>query len=284
LSELVEGRFGFVVRAHYDRRLALPEDGSILKGTLLKAFARDLDVVCTRDADLSNRSKNRPEKQRKRFPPRNARTASLTFAASVVTLPRPPRSNANLDTLTLNLVHVYEPEPPEGCEPVEWLLYTSEPIDTEQDILQVVDDYRCRWPIEEFFRALKTGCSFEKRQHESKHALLNALGIFIPIAWSMLNLRTLSREPSSMERPAEEAFTPTQLLVLRARAKEKWPEQPTIRQAVLLMSRLLGGWLPSNGDPGWIVLGRAYYDLLLMEATWLDMTALLEKSRERSDQ
>jgi hypothetical protein len=30
----------------------------------------------------------------------------------------------------------------------------------------------------------------------------------------------------------------------------------------------LGGHLKSNGDPGWIVLGRGLHDLLLLELGW----------------
>ena len=56
-----------------------------------------------------------------------------------------------------------------------------------------LDYYRSRWSIEEFFKALKTGCSYEKRQLESRHALLNALGILAPIAWQLLVLRQDSR-------------------------------------------------------------------------------------------
>ncbi len=31
----------------------------------------------------------------------------------------------------------------------------------------------------------------------------------------------------------------------------------------------LGGHLRSNGPPGWIVLGRAYEKLLILERSWL---------------
>jgi hypothetical protein len=41
---------------------------------------------------------------------------------------------------------------------------TTEPIDTPEQILAVVDGYRHRWKIEELFKALKTGCAYEKRQ------------------------------------------------------------------------------------------------------------------------
>jgi hypothetical protein len=50
-----------------------------------------------------------------------------------------------------------------------------------------VDVGQARWTVEEFFKALKTGCSFEKRQLESLHTLENALALFIiPMAWGLL--------------------------------------------------------------------------------------------------
>ena len=36
---------------------------------------------------------------------------------------------------------------------------TTEPIDTVEQVLRIVDWYRARWVIEEFFKALKTGCA-----------------------------------------------------------------------------------------------------------------------------
>jgi DDE family transposase len=74
--------------------------------------------------------------------------------------------------LTLNVVRVWEPKPPRGAPAVCWMLYTSEPIDTAEQLLTIVDQYRSRWVIEEFFKALKTGCAFEKRQLESYRAPL----------------------------------------------------------------------------------------------------------------
>jgi hypothetical protein len=261
LCKLTMSEHGFVVRAGYDRLLAEGADR-------LKTFARELEVRCERAADLSSRRRHRTEKKRKLYPPRDARTASLTFAANPVTLRRPDKSRAELAELTLNVVHVYESAPPEGYEPVEWFLLTSEPIETGEQILQVVDDYRARWVIEEYFKALKTGCAYEKRQHETKNALLNALGIFVPIAWSLLNMRTLSRDEYSAHRPAEDALTPTQIQILRLESKGKLSAHPTVGEAILLMARVFGGLQRSNGQPGWHILGRAFEKLLTMEAGW----------------
>lgn len=277
LSELTTSGFGFVVRGSHDRRV-------VESDTRLKTFARQLDVRCKRDAELSARGRRKTAKQRRLHPARDARTANLTFAAQAVTLRRPEQSKAKLAELTLNVVHVYEPAPPEGCEPIEWFLLTSEPIETAEQIFQIVDDYRARWVIEEYFKALKTGCAYEKRQHETKHALLNALGLFIPIAWSLLQMRTLSRDEDSAKRPAANVLTPTQLQILRLKSKGRLSANPTVGEAVFLIARVFGGLQPSNGLPGWAILGRAFEKLLTIEAGWhLAMSIGGPKSSERTD-
>jgi hypothetical protein len=42
---------------------------------------------------------------------------------------------------------------------------------------------------------------------------------------------------------------------------------PTVREAMMAIAGL-GGHLKSNGDPGWLVLGRGMHDLLLLELGW----------------
>lgn len=66
--------------------------------------------------------------------------------------------------------------------PVEWLLLTTEPVDTLAQILRVVDHYCARWLIEDYFKALKTGCSLEKRQSGSYHALTKVTALLAPLA------------------------------------------------------------------------------------------------------
>ncbi len=50
-------------------------------------------------------------------------------------------------------MHVFEPAPPAGEEPVDWVLYSNEPVRTESEVLAIVDAYRARWVIEEYFEA-----------------------------------------------------------------------------------------------------------------------------------
>jgi len=255
LARLAADGHDFVIRAAQDRLL----DGPIRK---LKEAARLAPTVVEREVELSARRKKAPA--RKSFPARRKRVARLSLAATEVALaPRitkgfPPR-------LALNLIHVFELGPPRGEPPVEWFLLTNLPVDSTDALEGVVDIYRARWIIEEYFKALKTGCQYEKRQLESAHTLLNALAVLVPVAWRLLLLRHLSRDDAT--RPATDALTPAQVQVLKATAKKPLPETPTVRDALLAVAAL-GGHIKNNGEPGWQVLGRGYRDLLILELGW----------------
>lgn len=255
LTELFESKCDFVIRAAQDRLL----DGPIHK---LKEAARQAPTVIERDVELSARRKKGPD--HKGFPARKGRPARLSIAGTKVVLAplipkgRPPR-------LALNLVHVFELRPPTGEPPVEWILLTTLPVGSAKALEFIVDAYRARWTIEEYFKALKTGCQYEKRQLESAHALLNALAVLVPVAWRLLLLRHLARaEPA---RPATDALTPAQVAVLQATAKKPLPASPSVRDAMLAVAAL-GGHIKNNGEPGWQVLGRGFRDLLILEMGW----------------
>ena len=116
-------------------------------------------------------------------------------------------------SLAVNVVYVWEVDAPSGEEPVEWRLITREPIETVTDVLRIVDIYRTRWLIEEFFKALKTGCAYEKRQLESLQTLLVALALLAPVAWQLLLLRHLPH--TAPESPATAVLTVRRIDVLR---------------------------------------------------------------------
>jgi hypothetical protein len=259
LDALITDRRSFIIRSNHDRVLVKPTEEK------LRDAARRARHVLVREVPLSHR-KTFPGPKGKRHPPREARIAKLSFAASTIELPRTPDArSASSPTLRLNIVHVVEPKAPPDEQPVEWFLLTTLPIKTRAQIAYVVDTYRARWTIEEYFKALKTGCQFEKRQLESSHSLLNALGVLAPIAWRLLLLRHLARhEPT---RPATDALPREQVEILRAVSKRPLPKNPSVRDALLAVAAL-GGHIKNNGEPGWLVLGRGYHDLVLLELGW----------------
>ena len=91
-------------------------------------------------------------------------------------------------------------------------------------ITSVIDIYRKRWLIEEYFKAIKIGCGFEKRQLESKKALLNAMAFFSPIAWQMLRLREMQR--SYPQELASRVLNSNQIEVLRTFGDKLYFSQP----------------------------------------------------------
>lgn len=246
----------FVIRGG-NRALA---DGGRLEAALLT-----VEAVACRQVSVGARSKAACHGRKTKHQPRAPREAKLQISARRVALRRPDHVGKNVSkALELNVVHVREIEAPEGVEPIDWKLYSSEPIDSPEQALAIVDHYRVRWMIEEYFKALKTGCSFEKRQVESKRALLNTLALYAPIACRLLTLRHESRAED-----AATSLTARQIRVLRAvRPKPPLPEQPTARELMLAVAGL-GGHIKNNGEPGWIVLGRGFLDLLAFEAGWV---------------
>lgn len=212
------------------------------------------------------------------FAPRKGRNARLSIRAMSLVIKRPNyTSAASPQWLPLNVVHVVEIDAPVGEAPIEWTLLTSEPIETPDDVLAVVDYYRGRWIIEEYFKALKQGCAIEKRQLESYEALTNALAIFVPVAWKLLEMRTVARtEPTA---PATEVLGPTQIDVLRACGPLKLPPNPTVRDALLAVAKL-GGHIKNNGEPGWLVIARGFQKLLTLEVGWLAAVAAATRAPE----
>ena len=168
--------------------------------------------------------------------------------------------------MKLSVVEVVEVDPPGDATPVHWLLLSTLPITTVEEVCRIVDIYRKRWLIEEFFKSIKTGCAAEKRQARSLWSLLNTLTLLIPVAWRLLLLRTLSRHDPTA--PAEQVLDTIELQALRHLVQgAKLPSKSNCRQVMLAVARV-GGHLKSNGEPGWLVLGRGMERLLEFAAGW----------------
>jgi len=266
ISRLIKDDCGFVLRLKYNRNIIADNEGAKLYDIL-----NQVEGTAQREVPLAFRKDHKSKGTRKVFPPREARLATLVFAARSVTFKRPkdlPKDEYP-DVLDVNVVRVWEPDPPEGEQPIEWNLVTRELVTTPEQILTVVDYYRCRWPIEEFNKALKTGCSVEARQLINVSALLNAVALLVPIAWSLLHLRTLANSPKPP--PASAVLAPTQLAVLEAHSKtQKFLNSgspPNARDALHAIAAL-GGHLKRNGPPGWLTLFRGYKTLTDLVLGW----------------
>lgn len=280
LGAMGSANLRFVIRNKHNRRARDPDAVEPVWSTM-RELTHQAEGILERDVPLSARKRSSAPREDSAHPPRKARLARLRFSAKMVELRRPRYLKDPLpETLRLNAVHVIELQPPVGEPAVEWTLFTTEPVETAEQVARVVDLYRTRWTIEEFNKALKTGCLYERRQFESREALLVVLAMSLPIACELLWLR--SRARTEPDAPATDVVTSTQLEVLRTMGSRKLPVRPTAREALLAVAAL-GGHQRSNGEPGWLVLNRGLQKLRLWEAGW---RAALTRSRplETSDQ
>lgn len=267
MGQALEASQDFIFRVRVDRRGRTTDDGNTNSWSTVKQVAARCEGVLTREVELSRRKLKGPPTLNKVHPPRKKRKATLRFAATQVEIPRPRYLRDPVpQTLTLNLVRVIEIDVSPEEQPVEWLLYTTLPLDTPEQVADIVDKYRTRWVIEEFNAALKTGCAYEQREFETCDALLTMLAISLPIACELIWLR--SRARTNPDDPATDVLTPLQIRVLRALGKRTLSPQPTVHEALLAVAGL-GGHLKRNGAPGWVVLYRGMHKLKAYEAGWL---------------
>lgn len=193
-------------------------------------------------------------------PNRAARRATLEIRAITVQV-KPPHARAYLPSVTHNVVLVEEVNGPGDDTDVSWLLITTLPIETVDDILRIIDYYVARWVVEIYFRTLKTGCRVEDIQLETTHRLKNCLAFYQIIAWRVLHLTYLNRTSPTL--PCIAVFTESEWKsVWCVVAKRPLPKQPPLLSEMMRLLSQLGGYnnrateLPVGPQPIWVGLRR----------------------------
>lgn len=157
------------------------------------------------------------------------------------------------------LLRVWEPAPPAGAEPVEWLLLSDLPITNVADAHRAVDWYTCRWLCEDYHQCLKTGCRIEHSQLDAAADIQRLLGFVAPIAVRLLQLRQQVRVLP--EVPAVQVLDPMMVQIL---ARRYALEGPTLSLGQFFRHvAMLGGYQgrKSDGPPGWRTLWKGWRHL-----------------------
>lgn len=175
-----------------------------------------------------------------RTPKREPRSATLEIRARRVELKPPYRKHSSPQTVEVNVVLVREVDPPPGVEPIEWLLLTTLPIGTANEVLFVVDCYTGRWPIEIFFHILKSGCRVERIQLETDKQVFRGLMMYKIVAWRIQYLTMLGRECPNL--PCDALFTASEWKpVWKIVQKTSIPRKAPKLGEFLMMVGKLGG-------------------------------------------
>lgn len=191
-----------------------------------------------------------------------ARDATLEVRFGSLTMPRPTTCSAYAKTqapLTLQVVWVRETQAPKGVTPIAWVLYTTLPVSNFAEAQRIIGYYEKRWLIEEWHKALKTGCGAEQRQLKRAQALEALVGLLGIVAVRLLRLRALARtQPECPALTVVPALYVVVLQGLRGKAGAVW----TVRDFFRALAQE-GGFLCRKGDgePGWQTIWRGWESL-----------------------
>lgn len=239
---------GFVIRAARLKRKILTPDGRKLP---LDEYLVELPTQGTREVSVPATAKTL------------ARTATVTLRYGEVLIPlsnvltpwlkehRPP------GPLRAGLVELLETNPPKGVTPIRWVLYTNTPATSKARANATIERYEQRPQVEDYHKAVKTGCGVERRQLKTADRLERAAALSSVVAVRLMQLKTAAKE--TPDRPARELVPCRWINLLRITRKLPPNPEMSIRDFMRQLAGL-GGFLCRKGDgePGWITIWRGF--------------------------
>jgi hypothetical protein len=245
----------WLIRACQERRVENAGENEAIRDGVMRSR-----VLFTKEITVRRRRAKTACETRGRRQSRKGRRAEVEVRAARVTLHAPADSDRPLPPIAVNVVLVREPHPPKGEEPVEWILLTTLPIDTVEQVREIIQYYCVRWMIEVLFRTLKSGCRVEERRFEHIERLLPCLATYLIVAWRTLMLVRLGRSCPDMN--CEALFEPSEWksvwMVIHRRVP---PRKPPKLVDMLRLIGQLGGYVNRPNRP----------DLPGPQTTWLGL-------------
>lgn len=218
--------------------------------------------------DIPKKDKTKKTKARK------ARTATVTMRFASFRL-SPPRNHVKyasheLPGIDMYAVYVFEPSPPEGEKPLEWMLLTNLPVKSFDEAYEKVRWYCMRWRIEMFFKVLKSGFRVEHCRLEHAERLRRYLTLMSIVAWRLFMITLIAR--TKPDTPCTELLENYEwkVLFLKANKNKKLPKKPPSIGKVVIWIARLGGFLARKGDgsPGTFALWRGWKRLADLTEGW----------------
>lgn len=202
-------------------------------------------------------------------PGRKERVAQLAIRFSAVELCKPLHGAARdlPATIGVHLVDVREVSTPEDGKPIHWRLLTTHAVANLGEAHRIVDLYRMRWTIEEFFRTLKTaGFDIEETDIGDPSVMIKFVVAVTVAAVTVMQL--VKARDGGTDRQLADAFEPADQPILEAisaklegkTAPQKNPHpKGSLAFASWVIARL-GGWTGYYGKPGPKVMRRGLDD------------------------
>jgi hypothetical protein len=203
--------------------------------------------------------KGRLQAQIPAAPGRKARVAELAVRFSRVAVRKPRHGAApNLPaTISLTMVDVRETSTPRDGKPIHWRLLTTHAVSNLGEARRIVDLYRMRWTIEEFFHTLKTaGFDIEAADIGNPQVMIKFVAAATVAAVTVMQL--VKARDGTTEQSLADVFEPSDQPILEAisaqlAGKTARQQNPHPRGSLGFASWVigrLGGWTGYYGKPG----------------------------------
>lgn len=241
----------FIVRASHDRRLKDATE------ELFEHVGNEKNIG-TYKVEIAQKA------QRKK------RTVELEVRAKEVTL-KPPKRRADaltkLQEITLNVVIVKEKEP--STEQVlEWVLLTTEPISSFDEVRKITRYYELRWRVEDFHKAWKSGSGVEKLRMQYACNLEKMIVILSFLAIRLLQLKEYF-EPEQITLDENDVCVSCEELLTEIEWKVLWKTVEKDKNLPLIPPNAawayqaiakLGGWSNSKktGKASWATIWNGW--------------------------
>lgn len=214
----------FVIRLQHNRSL---RDERSQPGQTIRDKLEQAPVLGSLDITIQNVDTRSLEQKR------------LEYKAIPVTIPVPrdaqqlrPKDDL-LEPLSLNVVHV-------RGQDHEWMLLTSLPTTTTEEIQRIIEIYQARWHIEDYHKVLKTGYHIDEIYlHTSQEAIENLLTMASIAACRLYWLIFTGRSDPLLK--ADRLFETFEWKAIYVYLKESPPEEaPPLADVILKIARLGG--------------------------------------------
>lgn len=168
-----------------------------------------------------------------------------------MTINAPAGGNHAVRSATVHVVLVREPNPPEGEQAIEWILLTTLPIGTLDEVRRVIEYYTVRWTIEVYFRTLKSGCRIEERLFETLERMLACTAMYVIVAWRTLYVCRLGRSRPDVDCDLIFDASEWQSVWSVTHRGESLPRRPPKLAVMVRLIASLGGYVsrPNREDP-----------------------------------
>jgi hypothetical protein len=238
--------FHWIVRAGQDRVVL---DNAGHPEGFLSGSPTDWPILFSHEIPVREREQKVPCQTSPRKVSRDRRTAFVEVRAGTVTIRSPQQGKHKGSSVKVSAVFVQEPNPPQGDVAIEWVLLTTLPTSTEEEVRRIIEWYTVRWMIEIYFRTLKSGCRIEERRFETLKRMLTCTSIYLIVAWRTLFVCRLGRSCPNL--PCDLIFEASewQSVWTVSHRGEPLPSHPPSLSVLIRLVAILGGYVNRANRP-----------------------------------